>query len=471
VTGADPVGFVDSRLGAAPLLRKALRYVFPDHWTFMIGEIALYAFVVLVGTGVFLALYFDPSTNETVYRGSYAPLQGATLSQAYSSTVGLSYDVPAGLLMRQAHHWAALVFVAAILVHLMRVFFTGAFRRPRDVNWFVGLTMLVLAIVEGFAGYSLPDDLLSGIGLVIAYSVVMSLPVVGANAAFLIWGGQFPGAHAFISRLFIVHVLFLPVLLAALITIHLAIIVRHKHSQFAGPGRTESNVVGSPMWPGYALRSLGLLFAVAAVLFLVGGLIQINPIWEYGPYEPGLGTNGAQPDWYLGWLIGALRLMPPLEVHPFGYTLIPNPFFGGILFPSVVFALLYAWPVLERRVTGDRARHDLLEQPRDNPTRTGLGAAFFTWVATIFVAGSADRILVSIGFPYEGQVWFFRIAALAGPIIVFLAVRRVCRDLARTGAHPVRGFTGVVVRRSPTRGFVTPAATEEAGLGERSRAP
>src|SRR5437588_5236439 len=221
---SDPVRFIDQRLGAAPFLRKALSYVFPDHWTFMIGEIALYAFVILIGTGIYLALFFDPSTTDTAYHGSYVPLQGATVSHAFDSTVRLSLNVPAGLMMRQAHHWAALVFVAAIVTHLMRVFFTGAFRRPRDINWFVGLTMLMLAILEGFAGYSLPDDLLSGMGLAIAYGVVMAIPLLGANIAFLIWGGQFPGSHAFESRLYIVHVLLLRIAIAALITIHLAII-------------------------------------------------------------------------------------------------------------------------------------------------------------------------------------------------------------------------------------------------------
>jgi len=419
--GVDAVRLIDQRLGAAPLLRKAMRYLFPDHWSFLIGEIVLYSFMVLIGTGIYLSLFFDASTADTVYHGTFAPLQGQTVSLAFASTVHISYDVPAGLLMRQTHHWAALVFAAAIIVHMIRVFFTGAFRKPRDVNWFVGVTLLILALLEGFFGYSLPDDLLSGIGLVIGYGVAMSIPVVGANLAFLIWGGQFPGSASFEPRLYIAHVFLLPAALAVLITVHLAIIMRQKHSQFRGPGHREDNVVGTPMWPGYALRATGLLFAVAGVLVLLGGLVQINPVWQYGPFHPWVGTNGAQPDWYLGWLIGSLRLIPPLEIHLFGYTLLPNPFFGGILFPTVIFIVLYGWPALERRVTGDHARHDLIDRPRDNPTRTAIGAAFFSWVAIIFVAGSADRILVSVGIPYSSQLWFFRIAALLGPAIVFFA--------------------------------------------------
>ncbi len=452
-SGEETIRWVDERLGASPLLKKALRYIFPDHWSFLLGEIALYAFVILVASGIYLTLFFSPSTAETVYHGSYGPLQGVVVSEAYASTLDLSFDVPAGLLMRQIHHWAALIFVVAIVMHLMRIFFTGAFRKPRDVNYLIGLTMLVLAILEGFAGYSLPDDLLSGMGLAIGYGVALAIPVVGANIAFLIWGGQFPGSDAFEPRLFISHVLLLPILLAVLISIHLAIIMRQKHSQFPGPGREEGNVVGTPLWPAYLLRSTGLLLAVAGVTALLGGLVQINPIWEWGHYDTFAATNGAQPDWYLGWLIGALRLMPPLEIHFLGKTWVPNPFFGGILFPAIVFGVLYAWPSLERRLSRDRRRHDLLDRPRDNPTRTALGAACFTWVATIFLAGSADRLLVRLGFPYEDQVWFFRIAAFVAPVIVFLVTRHICRELRDTGAAPLRAWSGNVVERTAAGGY------------------
>jgi ubiquinol-cytochrome c reductase cytochrome b subunit len=442
----DPVEWIDGRVGASPFLAKALRYVFPDHWSFMLGEIALYAFVFLIASGTYLALFFVPDTSETVYTGSYVPLQGLSASHAYVSTVGISYDVPAGLLFRQAHHWAALVFVAAIVVHLMRVFFTGAFRKPRDLNWVVGVTLLGFGILEGFCGYSLPDDLLSGMGLVIAYGVAMSIPLVGANFSFLVWGREFPGASSFEPRLFAAHIFIIPALMAALIAVHLVQIVRQHHSQFRGPGRREDNVVGSPAWPGYALRSLGLLFAVFAVLVLLGGLVQINPVWQWGPFEPWRGTNGAQPDWFLGWLIGGLRLMPPIEIRAFGHTLVPNPFFGGVLFPTVVFAVLYGWPWIERRITGDHRQHNLIERPRDNPWRTAFGAAFFTWVFTIFVAGAADRILVSVGIPYESQVWFFRGMAVVAPVVMGALTLHVCRELKRSEAHPL---DVVRVRRPP----------------------
>jgi quinol---cytochrome-c reductase cytochrome b subunit len=442
----DPVSWVDERVGASPLISRAARYLFPDHWSFLIGEIALYSFVFLIASGTYLALFFVPDTSETIYRGAYVPLQGLPVSHAYESTLNLSYNVPAGLLLRQAHHWAADVFVAAIVAHLLRIFFTGAFRKPRDVNWMVGLTLLGLALIEGFCGYSLPDDLLSGMGLAIAYGVAMSIPVIGANVSFLAWGGEFPGTSVFEPRLFIAHVFILPAVLATLIGVHLVQIIRQKHSQFPGRGRRERNVVGTPLWPAYALRSLGLLTATFAVLMLLGGLVQINPIWQWGPFDPSVGTNGAQPDWYLGWLIGALRLMPPLEIHFWGHTWVPNPFFGGVGFPVVVFGVLYAWPAIERRLTGDFGRHDLLDRPRDAPWRTAVGAAFFTWVALIFVAGAADRILVSVGFPYTGQVVFFRVAALVAPLAVGALTLRACRELRRGELHPLRG---VRIERPP----------------------
>jgi ubiquinol-cytochrome c reductase cytochrome b subunit len=466
---ADPVRFVDERLGAARGLRFLMRYVFPDHWSFLLGEIALYAFVVLIASGTFLALFFDPSTAQIVYHGSYGALQGASMSAAYASALHISFDVSGGLLARQIHHWAALVFLAAITLHVMRIVFTGAFRKPRDVNYFIGVTLLALAILEGFAGYSLPDDLLSGMGLAIAWGVGMSLPFVGGPFATALWGGKFPGSTAFESRLFIAHVFVIPAILASLIAVHLAIIMIQRHSQFRGPGRREDNVVGTPLWPGYALRSLGLFAAVAAVLVLIGGLIQINPVWLWGPYHPYLGTNGAQPDWYLGWLIGALRLMPNLEIHVFGHTIVPNPFFGGALFPGIVFGLLYALPWLDRRfISRDYRHHDLLDRPRDNPLRTALAAALLALVAVVFAAGSVDRLFFQFGFGYEGAIWFFRGAFFVVPAVTYVLTKRICVELARERAHPLRGWDGEIVVRNERGGFDTQRSDVSSTLSRSS---
>jgi ubiquinol-cytochrome c reductase cytochrome b subunit len=424
------VRFVDERSGAAPIMRKGLRYLFPDHWSFLLGEVALYAFIVLVATGVYLTLFFQPSLEHMTYHGVYAPLRGLEVSQAYASVVDISFNVKAGLLIRQTHHWAADVFVAAVVVHMLRIFFTGAFRKPRELTWLVGLAMLMAALLEGYLGYSMVDDLLSGMGLAIGYSVAISTPLIGGNRALGLWGAPYPGSDGFESRMYIAHVLILPVLIGTLIAVHLALVASRHHTQFRRERtQSERRLLGVPAFPGQAARSLGLMFAVAAVLFLLGGLVQINPIWQWGPYAVGQSTNGAQPDWYLGWLIGALRLMPGFDVTVGDYTLVPNPFWGGALFPLIVFGVLGIFPWAERRLTGDRRFHNLLDRPRDAPGRTAFGVAFFSWVFLIFFAGSADRVYVFLGLDYTAQIWVYRIAVWVIPVLLFFVVRRICREL------------------------------------------
>jgi ubiquinol-cytochrome c reductase cytochrome b subunit len=424
------VRYLDERTGGVPFLRRALRYVFPDHWSFLLGEVALYAFVVLVLTGIYLTLFFKPSLTSVHYQGAYAPLHGRVMSEAYQSTVDISLRVKAGLLIRQTHHWAADLFIAAIVLHLLRIFFTGAFRKPRDLTYYIGLLMLITALLEGYLGYSMVDDLLSGMGLAIGYSVLMSVPFVGANLAQLVWGGPFP-THEFESRMYVLHVFLFPILIATLIALHLTLVAARHHTQFGGGRRTERKVVGVPTFPGQTPRSLGLAFAVAAVLFLMGGLIQINPIWQWGPYHVAEATNGAQPDWYLGWLIGALRLMPSFDVTIGHYTLVPNPFWGGVAFPLFVFLVLFAWPSLERRFTKDEAFHNLLDRPRDAPWRTAIGVAFFTWIFVVFVAGAADRLFVLFDLSYQGQVRVYRILVWVLPVVALILAKRICDELLR----------------------------------------
>ena len=427
---ADPVRFIDERTAQAPLLRKAMRYLFPDHWSFLLGEVALYAFIVLVATGTYLALFYDPSIAKTVYHGSYAPLDGQRMSAAYKSVVDLSLNDKAGLLMRQTHHWAADVFMVAIVMHLMRVFFTGAFRRPRELTWLVGLLLLFTSLLEGFLGYSLVDDLLSGIGLAIGYGVGLSIPVVGGPLMLGIFGAQFPGTDRFFDRMYITHVFLIPALLATLIAVHLGLIAARHHTQFKESRRTtQKRIVGVPMFPGQIPRSLAVMFFTVGILFLLGGLIQINPIWQWGPFEPWQATNGAQPDWYLGWLIGALRLMPSFDVTIGHFTLIPNPFWGGALFPVVVVGVLAVFPWVERRLSGDRGVHNLADRPRDAPTRTAFGVAFLSWVFLIFVFGAGDRIFVLLGLAYNTQLFIFRVGIWVVPLLLFFVVRRSCREL------------------------------------------
>jgi ubiquinol-cytochrome c reductase cytochrome b subunit len=426
----------DARLGGAKFARTALNKVFPDHWSFMIGELALYCFVLLVLTGTYLTFFFDASAREVVYDGSYAPLRGVEMSEAYRSALDLSFDVRAGLVMRQIHHWAALLFLAAIVVHLARVFFTGAFRRPRELNWMIGVTLLVLAIFNGFAGYSLLDDQLSGTGLRIAYSITLSIPLAGTWLASLLFGGEFPGPDI-IGRLFVIHILLIPAVIAVLLGAHLAIVVRQKHTQFEGPGREETNVVGERLWPTYALKALGLFFLTSAVVSFLGGVFQINPIWIYGPFDPAEVSAASQPDWYMGWLDGALRIMPGWEIRAFGFE-IPNPFFPAVLLAGVTFGLLYVWPFLEARVSGDHDEHHLLDRPRQRPVRTALGVATFSFYAICFLGGAADVLSVTFGLSVNAVLWTFRIALFVVPVVVGYATRNLCRELSRRDGLPIR---------------------------------
>jgi ubiquinol-cytochrome c reductase cytochrome b subunit len=430
---------LDARLGTTSVARTAMAKVFPDHWTFMLGEIALYCFMALVLTGTYLTLFFEPSTAETVYHGAYQPLAGSSVSSAFASTVGLSFDVRAGLLMRQAHHWAALLFVGAIVLHLLRIFFTGAFRKPREINWVIGVTMLALAMLNGFTGYSMPDDLLSGTGLRIIYSVVLSIPIVGGWIALLAFGGEFP-TEATTPRLYISHVLIVPALFAALIALHLVIIIRQKHTQFPGPGRNERTVVGSRLWPGYAVRSMSLATGVLAVVFLLGGLVQINPVWIYGPFNPAQATSPAQPDWYVAWGDGALRLFPRINFHVFGH-LVPAPFLPGVGVGGLTFLLLYLWPWLERWRTGDREAHQVLERPRERPWRVAIGAGALTFFAVLLVAGADDIIARLTLIPVTGILRTLQILALTLPFVVAAGALLVARSLKRGSATSIAELT------------------------------
>jgi ubiquinol-cytochrome c reductase cytochrome b subunit len=417
----------DDRLHVAHFTRSALDKIFPDNWSFMLGEIALYCFVVLLMTGTYLSFFFSPSAKDVVYHGSYGPLRGLHMSEAYSSTIRLSFDVRAGLVFRQMHHWAALIFVAAVIAHLCRVFFTGGFRRPREVNWVIGVTLLVLVIFNGFSGYSLPDDLLSGTGLRIAYSIALAVPVLGTWIAFLLFGGEFPSPDI-TSRLFVMHVLLVPAVIAGLLGAHLAILWRQKHTQFPGPERTEENIVGSRLWPTYAARSVGLFAGVFALIAFLGGLAQINPIWLYGPFKPAAVTTASQPDWYMGWVEGALRLAPAWRFHVLGYT-ISELFLPAVVLPTVTFGLLYLWPWLERRFTGDQADHHILDRPRQRPVRTAIGVGVLTFYVVLFAAGSQDIGAQKFASSIPTVTRVLQVMIVVLPPLAALLAWKVCRDL------------------------------------------
>jgi ubiquinol-cytochrome c reductase cytochrome b subunit len=447
--GAGPLGrtgrWLDDRLHASKGARSVLNKIFPDHWSFLLGEIALYSFVVLVATGIFLTLYFNPSTNFVTYHGSYAPLRGQRVSEAYASTVALSFDVRFGLVMRQMHHWAANVFAAAIVIHMCRIFFTGAFRRPRELNWVIGVTLLTLALANGFIGYSLPDDLISGTGLRIMFSILLSIPVVGSYLAFFLFGGNFPG-DAIIPRLYTIHILILPAIIAALIGAHLALLVHQKHTQFPTKGATERNVVGAPMWPNFAAKSTGFFLMTAGVLAALGGLAQINPIWLYGTYLPYKVSYAVQPDWYMGWLDGALRIFPSWEFSGLGHMVVFVVFVPAVLLPGLTFGLLYAWPFIEARLTGDRAEHHLLDRPRDRPKRTGLGAAVLSFYIVLFGASSTDVLANTFHVSLNFVLWSFRVLVFVVPPVVGYVTYRICKEMSAVPEAGKRKRPNIVYR-------------------------
>ncbi|MFA6574331.1 MAG: cytochrome bc complex cytochrome b subunit [Nocardioides sp.] len=445
--------WADERLGLGTVMKKNLRKVFPDHWSFMLGEIALWSFVVLLLSGVFLTLWYTPSMGEVEYQGSYNPLRGVEMSEAMASTLKLSFDVRGGLLMRQMHHWAAMIFIASMMIHLLRVYFTGAFRKPRELNWVIGSLLLLLGTLEGFTGYSLPDDLLSGTGIRAADGFMKSMPVVGTYMSFFLFGGEFPG-EAIIPRLFTAHVLLLPGLLLALIAAHMLLLVYHKHTQWPGPGRTEENVVGFPMLPVYAAKAGGFFFIVFGVATLMGGLLTINPVWKFGPYDPTKVTAGSQPDWYMGWPDGALRIMPGWESHFLGVTLSWNVFLPIIVLPGLMFTILLMLPFIEAWITGDKRDHHLLQRPRNAPTRTATMVALMTFYGLMWAAGGNDIIAIKLHLSINQITYFMRGAVFIGPVIAFFITRRWCISLQRHDEQKLlHGYETGIIMRSAVGGY------------------
>ena len=434
-------------------MRRQLNKVFPTHWSFLLGEIALCSFIVLLITGVYLTLFFDPSMAEVTYNGVYQPLRGVETSKAFASTLDISFEVRGGLLVRQIHHWAALVFIAAMLVHMMRVFFTGAFRKPREVNWLFGFLLLVLGMFTGFTGYSLPDDLLSGTGVRFMEGAILSVPIVGSYLSFFLFGGNFPG-HDFVSRFYSVHILLLPGIMAGLLVAHLILVFYHKHTQFSGPGRNEKNVVGSPLMPVYTAKAGGFFFLVFGVIAAIAAIASINPIWEFGPYRPDQVSTGAQPDWYMGFSEGLIRAMPGWEINAWGHTLQLGVFIPLIVFPLVL-AAIAVYPFVESWITGDKREHHILDRPRNRPVRTGLGAAWIAWYCVLLLGGGNDIAATHFHLAINSVTWFVRIGFFVLPVLVFVAVKRICLGLQRRDRDKVlHGRETGVIKRLPHGEFI-----------------
>jgi ubiquinol-cytochrome c reductase cytochrome b subunit len=467
-------GWLDDRFHGARGTRVLMRKVFPDHWSFMLGEIALWSFVILLLTGTYLALFFVPSMNPVVYHGSYAKLDGLTMSQAYESTLNISFDVRGGLLVRQIHHWAADLFMVAIMAHMLRVFFTGAYRKPREINWLIGIALFTLGMLEGLFGYSLPDDQLSGAGLRIFEGVLQGIPIVGTYLAFFLFGGPYPGT-SIVSRLYILHVLLFPGLILALVTAHLFIMFHQKHTQMPAKGNTEKNVVGQPFWPYFLLKGQAWFFFIFGALVLLSTFAQINPIWLYGPYSPLNISSASQPDFYMGVLEGSLRMMPAWENNFLGHTITWSVFIPALLPLGIIFGGAGLWPFFEQWATGDRGFHHINDRPRNAPVRTGVGVAAVAFYGVLWAEGANDVFADHFQIPLYEITWIARVAIFVVPIGAYFVTKRVCLGLQRKDAELLtHGVEIGIIRQLPTGEFVEesrPLTDEERAVVDSKQVP
>jgi len=460
-------GWLDDRFHAARAARAAMRKVFPDHWSFMLGEIALWSFVILLLTGTWLAFFFVPSQADVVYHGTYAKLDGITMSQAYQSTLNISFDIRGGLLIRQIHHWAADMFMVAVTAHMLRVFFTGAYRKPREVNWLIGIALFTLGLIEGLFGYSLPDDQLSGAGLRVFEGILQGIPIVGTYTAFFLFGGPYPGSPI-VPRLYILHVLLIPGLILGLITAHLFIMFHQKHTQMAALGNTEKNVVGQPFWPYFLLKGQAWFFFIFGLLAVLATFAQINPVWLYGPYTPLAISAATQPDWYMGLLDGALRIMPSWEINFLGHTLTLSVLIPFIVPLTVILGGAALWPFFERWATGDRSEHHINDRPRNAPVRTATGMAAVTFYGVLWAESANDLIADNFHVPLYTLTWIARVMVFAGPAVAFIITRRICIGLQRKDKELLEhGLETGIIRQLPDGGFIE----EHRPLTRQERAP
>ncbi|MEU8527500.1 MULTISPECIES: cytochrome b [Streptomyces] len=451
--GERVADWADGRLGIYTLAKANMRKIFPDHWSFMLGEVCLYSFLIIILTGVYLTMFFHPSMNEVEYHGSYIPLQGQLMSEAFNSTMHISFDVRGGLLIRQIHHWAALIFLAGMFVHMMRVFFTGAFRKPREINWLFGFLLFFLGMFTGFTGYSLPDDLLSGTGVRFMQGAILSVPIVGTYLSMFLFGGEFPGGD-FVARFYSAHVLLLPGIMLGLVVAHLILVFVHKHTHFEGPGRTNKNVVGMPLLPVYMAKAGGFFFLVFGVIAIISAIASINPIWAIGPYRPDQVSTGAQPDWYMGFAEGLIRVMPGWEINFWGHTLVLGVMIPLAIFPAVL-AAIAVYPFIESWITGDKREHHIAQRPRNAPTRTAFGVAWITAYMIMLVGGGNDIWATHFNLSINSITWFVRIFFFVGPVIAFVVTKRICMGLQRRDHDKVlHGRESGIIKRLPHGEFV-----------------
>jgi ubiquinol-cytochrome c reductase cytochrome b subunit len=467
-------GWLDDRFHGARGVRVLMRKVFPDHWSFMLGEIALWTFVILLLTGTYLSFFFQPSMQDIVYHGSYTKLDGIRMSQAFASTLNISFDIRGGLLIRQIHHWAANMFMVAIFAHMLRVFFTGAYRKPREVNWLIGVVLITLGMLEGLFGYSLPDDQLSGADLRITEAAFQGIPILGTYISYFLFGGPYPGTDI-VPRMYIIHVLLIPGIILALVTAHLFIMFHQKHTQMPAKGNTEKNVVGQPFWPYFLLKGQAWFFFIFGALALLATFAQINPIWLYGPYTPLDISSASQPDWYMAFLEGAMRMMPAWEINFLGHTLTLSVLIPFLLPLGIVMTGLAMWPFFEQWATGDKSFHHVNDRPRNAPVRTGIGVAGMCFYGILWAEGANDVFADHLQIPLYTITWISRIAIFVVPIGAYFVTQRICIGLQRADARILaHGYESGILRQMPDGEFIevhTPASEEELAVLGAKKVP
>ena len=420
---------LDERLRVRRPARTALHKVFPHHWSFLLGEVTLFAFVLLVATGLYLTMFYTPSVELVTYSGSMALYQGQELPAAFESVVRLSHDVSGGVFFRRVHRGAAYLLVAGMAAHLLRILLTGAFRRPREVNYSVGITLLALGLALAATGQSLPYDVVEGAALRIAYSFLLAIPFVGEQVAFWVFGGDYFGDA--IPRFYVLHILVLPGLFAALATVHLLIVVRQRHTQFPQPDVDgQRQVAGTPLWPSQFATSAALLLAMAAALAAFAAFVPWSDVALHGPALPGHVSNAAHPDVWLLWLEGVLVLYPPWVWYPLPGVVISGPFLAGVLVPLLLFGALAAYPFVDRRIAPPDGDVHVLQHPGEVPLRTGFVVGLTTLVGVLTLGGVSDFLARAANMPIERVIMTLRGAAVAGPPLAAAAAAWLARRRA-----------------------------------------
>ncbi len=384
--------------GASTFLGKA----FPAEDSFLLGEVALFTFLILVLTGVFLGFFYEPSTSEVTYEGSVARYQAEDLPAAFVSVLHITYDIPYGMFLRRMHHWAAHLFVASIGLHMLRVFFTGAYRNPRELNWLVGGVLALLAIFAAYTGYSLPFDEFASTATGIGYSIAKSVPIFGGVLSKIVFGGEYPSS-ATVPRFYFLHVFIIPAAIAIMIAIHMALLVRQKHTEatrdedVVGESVVEkdddSYIVGLPLYPNQTAVSAVVFFLTLATLSLLAGFLPVHNVAEYGPNDPSSTPTLIMPDWFLMWVFGFLKLMPAWLSFtiPILDITVSTEFLSGIVLPGIVFLLVFAWPFIDYRKTPTHFTVDPISRPWQ--TAVGVAAVVFIMIASI---GGMNNILADI---------------------------------------------------------------------------